>query len=555
MQLVDGVRNEGNRVNTQLTNIDRVEVLKGPSSALYGGSALGATVNLIRKKPSAVPTYDAMGAFGNWQIGRGAFGATGRLGSDTALYRLDVGGESREGYRHDDATRFTLTPSLAWRLGANNQFNVYYTLNRDQFGGDAGLPLVDTSLGVPTEDNVPDVPRDRNYRTPQDDATSVDNNIQLAYARQFNNSLGFRNTLSYRHFNDKYFLSEEVDFIAPSTIDRYYLFFNHHRRPLMNIAELTAHTRKGVEQDMVFGWESQRYHNYTTLPEEDFFQAESIDAFNPVETQGPSDLTITRQNVFTNTTNAFYAQDHLTLASKVKLLARRALRHLSPQQPLGRDRRRHRHRGPGDASRDRGVHRACRAGLPAGAGGRSLRLVRHVVHAADQAQPDGTTLDPETGEQWEFGQRFHMAKNRMQLNTAIYRLRRQNVPFRRPGNFFVQAGEVESKGFEADLETIPAANWRLNGGYAFTDAQFNDFEVSLGNNLRGNTPSYAPRHTFNFWAGYEWPSGLGVSAGARYFGEVFVDQENTFSVDGYGTLNRRPTTGRGRSSSRSTSTT
>ena len=50
--------------------------------------------------------------------------------------------------------------------------------------------------------------------------------------------------------------------------------------------------RKGIEQNLVFGWESQRYHNYTTLPEEDFFAAQSIDAFNPVETQGPSDLTI-----------------------------------------------------------------------------------------------------------------------------------------------------------------------------------------------------------------------------------------------------------------------
>ncbi len=47
VQLLDGVRNEGNRVNTQLTNIDRIEVLKGPSSALYGGGALGATINLI----------------------------------------------------------------------------------------------------------------------------------------------------------------------------------------------------------------------------------------------------------------------------------------------------------------------------------------------------------------------------------------------------------------------------------------------------------------------------------------------------------------------------
>jgi iron complex outermembrane receptor protein len=537
VQLVDGVRNEGNRINTQLTNIERVEVLKGPSSALYGGSALGATVNLIRKKPSAVPSYDAMAAFGQWQTGRGAFGATGRLGNDAALYRFDVGAEGREGYRHDNAKRVTITPSLAWRLGANNQINAYYTFNRDQFGGDAGLPVVDTGLGVPTKDNIIDVPRDRNFRTPQDEATSLDHNIQVAYARQFNGSFGFRNTLSYRYFNDKYFLSEEVDFIAPRTVDRYYLYFNHHRRPLMNIAELTAHSRKGIEQDFVFGWESQRYHNYTTLPDEDFFSAESIDAFNPVETQGPSALTITRQNVFTNTTNAFYAQDHLTLGPKVKLL-------LGGRADIYR-RNSHSDAIDGDAVTEGTIVRRKTEAFTGRAG-----LVVQPVPAVDlygsyatsftpltQAHPDGRTLEPEKGEQWEFGQRFRMAKDRMQLNTSIYRLVRQNVAFRRPGNVFVQAGEVESKGFEADLETVPSANWRLNLGYAFTDAQFNDFEVSLGNNLRGNTPSYAPRHTFNAWAGYEWPSGFGVSAGVRYFGRVFVDQDNTFDVADYGTLN------------------
>ena len=99
---------------------------------------------------------------------------------------------------------------------------------------------MDTDLGVPVEANVPDVPRDRNYRTPQDNAVSYDNNFQFVYARQLTNAIGFRNTLSYRYFNDEYFLSEEVDFIQPDSIDRYYLYFKHHRRPLMNIAELTA---------------------------------------------------------------------------------------------------------------------------------------------------------------------------------------------------------------------------------------------------------------------------------------------------------------------------
>ena len=261
---------------------------------------------------------------------------------------------------------------------------------------------------MPIKANIPDVPRDRNYRTPQDDATSYDHNLQVAYARQLTNSLGFRDTLSYRHFNDEYFLSEEVDFIAPRTIDRYYLYFKHHRRPLMNIAELTGHFSTGIEQDLVVGWETQRYHNYTTLPEEDFFQAASIDAFNPVETQGPSDLTPASANVFTNTTNAFYVQDHIALGPQLKLLVSGRFdiyRRSSHSDPIENGVQTE---GPIVAPRSQCVHRARRPRL---SGGSTVDLYGSFANSFTPltiAQPDGESLDPETGSQVEFGQRFHL---------------------------------------------------------------------------------------------------------------------------------------------------
>ncbi len=537
VQLVDGVRNEGNRVNTQLTNVERIEVLKGPSSALYGGAALGATVNLIRKKPSGAPAYDFTASAGSWQTGRGAFGATGRVAASQLLYRFDLGAETSEGYRHNDSTRFTVTPSLAWRAGDDHQLNVYFTYNRDRFGGDAGLPLTDSGFGVAVTQNVPDIPRDRNFRTPQDRATSHDSNLQVVYARQLTSAIGFRDTLSYRHFDDEYFLSEEVDFIAPRTVDRYYLYFKHHRRPLTNIAELTARTTRGLEQNLVFGYEAQRYHNFTTLPEEDFFQAASIDAFDPVETQGPSDLTPARQNVFTNNTNAFYVQDNLTLAPKLKALLGgrfdiyRRSNHtddLTGSSPVA---------GP-IARRETDAFTG-RAGLvyqPTS----SLDVYGSFANsftALTLAQPDGSSLEPETGSQYEVGHRLRLYGERVELNTAVYRILRQNVPFRRPGNVFVQAGEVQSRGFEADVETTPRANWRVNGGYAFTDAEFLDYQQSLTVNLRGNTPTFAPRHTFNLWTGYQWLNGLAVNVGARYVGATFADNDNAFEVEGYGLLN------------------
>ena len=64
-QLIDGVLQVGNRINPQTVNVDRIEVLKGPSSALYGGGAIGATVNIIRKKPSTRPISTTLPPPGN----------------------------------------------------------------------------------------------------------------------------------------------------------------------------------------------------------------------------------------------------------------------------------------------------------------------------------------------------------------------------------------------------------------------------------------------------------------------------------------------------------
>ena len=146
-------------------------------------------------------------------------------------------------------------------------------------------------------------------------------------------------------------------------------------------------------------------------------------------------------------------------------------------------------------------------------------------------------LEPETGSQFEVGQRLHLKRDSVQLQASAYRILRQNVAFGRPGNLYVQAGEVGSSGLEAELDAAVSSRWHVNAGYGFTNAEFRDYEESPGANLRGNRPVFAPRHTFNAWTGYDWSNGLGVNVGARYFGRTFADNGNTFEVDGYGVLN------------------
>jgi len=108
VQLVDGIRNEGNRVNTQLANVERLEVLKGPASVLYGGDAIGATVNIVLKKPSPDPVYDFSGTVGRWDTYRSSFGAAGRVGRmDDVFYRFDIAGDAADNFRHDQSKRLT----------------------------------------------------------------------------------------------------------------------------------------------------------------------------------------------------------------------------------------------------------------------------------------------------------------------------------------------------------------------------------------------------------------------------------------------------------------
>jgi iron complex outermembrane receptor protein len=137
----------------------------------------------------------------------------------------------------------------------------------------------------------------------------------------------------------------------------------------------------------------------------------------------------------------------------------------------------------------------------------------------------------------EFGQRFRMAGGRVQLNTSIFHIVRENVAFSRPGGFFDQASDVTSNGFEADVTTSPVSNWRINGGYGFTDVTFGDYLVNATTNLRGNTSIMAPRHTFSVWTAYDWANGFGINVGARAQSKVFIDRTNTLTFDGYGLLN------------------
>src|SRR5688572_5614041 len=141
-------------------NFDRIEVLKGPASVLYGEGALAGAVNFVTKRPDFTRRRsEALVSFGSLRNGRVAFGTTGPFGSgERAAYRADVVFSGSGGYIDDNDTRamnvsgavdVKLTPAATLSLSADHFRDDYST-------GYWGTPLVSPSIAREPTDTIRD---------------------------------------------------------------------------------------------------------------------------------------------------------------------------------------------------------------------------------------------------------------------------------------------------------------------------------------------------------------------------------------------------------------
>jgi iron complex outermembrane receptor protein len=536
--------------------VERLEVLKGPASVLYGGDAIGATVNLVLKKPSAVPVYDLSAAAGRWDTYRGSFGAGGRVGNAANLfYRLDLGGESATNFRHDPSKRLNVTPSIMWQASNAGRLDARYSFDRNRVGGDSGIPLVPLAVGFtpdPTRtaigdplsravqgdgtDFIPNIPQDTRFNTPQDFGLGTDQNLRLSYSYIFGGALAFRNTVGYRRFDDEYWVTEFLDVTPPSRVNRGFLYFKHNRRPWTNQAEFSGRAKLGVDHDFLVGWDYQDHGNFTHRRGAANFNTTPMDLYNPVEShvfRNLDDFAITRVDYSTSRTNGVFFQDTLTLMQKVKVVAGGRFDRV----------RRSNHNNPvangveteGPVTLGQSEKFTYRTGLVY----QPAAMVDLYAQNSTSFKPNftiqanGLPLDPEYGEQYEVGQRLRLMQDRLQLSTAVFQIEKRNIARSLGGGVYEQIGKLRSRGFEAELAGRVRPPWLVNLGYGLTRATFLDYRTAAGANLSGNTPRRAPAHTVSFSTSYNWQNGLSLTAGGQVVSSQFISDNNTVRFNGY----------------------
>ncbi|MEH6421174.1 TonB-dependent siderophore receptor [Pseudomonas sp. CGJS7] len=507
---LDGLLWSNDQASTELSGLDRLEVVKGPASGLYGQGPLSGMVNLVSKRPQEQRFIDLSLGAGSYDFREVRIDANSPLDRDgRVLARLNAT------YRDQDffvdfsgARRAYLAPSLTWKIAERTSVTFLGTWQRDRINPWSPVTAYGSALPNPNgrlrrsfsvnERDVPAV-QDRDYRA-----------LGYSFEHAFSDSVSVHQTVRYADFHDRWDHWMFPDQISPEMdkINRlYYGPFNERGHDLRADTNVSWTLRTGaVEHRLLFGADyGKRRSSYTDTFDVGPYE---IDLFNPVYGQnGTHPAFINDARTFqANTQRGFYLQDHLKLGERTTMtLGGRWDRASS---------------GVGEAE---AVNRqfSPRAGLTYALRPDLALYLNHSRSFSPQGgyyrRFDGDPLPPERGVNNEIGLKLEPRGGRLSGMLSLFELTRQNVATEDPEHptFYITSGEQRSRGVEVEGRWRPNAQWEVQFAYAWTQAQITrDNVLPVGARLSG-----VPRHSANLWARYTVPSGplsgLGLALGAH----------------------------------------
>jgi iron complex outermembrane receptor protein len=536
VMLVDGMRTDGtlNRYNTQLNNVESVEILKGPSSVLYGGEAVVGTVNVIRKKPSGQRSYDLLYKGGRFNTHQAGGGATGPIfGSNSWLYRSDVSQDHSDGWRGAGANRFNGSPSLTWLMSERSRVTVHQSFFRDRYKGDGGDPVEYT--------NSPLFDPSRRFSTPSDFALIEDSQTEVLFNFNLSPAWEFRDSVLLRRTSEEYFITEGALNFDPAAgeITREGLYFHHTRHPKVNQTELVGQFNfLKMRHHVLLGYDYRDFYTKTGVTDDGgFYEFTPISVIDFKETNPAiTSFDIVRYTYQANRTNAGFWQDQIDLGRKLKV------------NVGGRfdDFDRHSYRiftaDPHTQTRIQAVHQTA---YTYRAGAVYEPISGHQVYANTSSSftpvqdipENGQALKPKYGRGYEAGYRWQGWNGRIQTSVAAYHIEQTNLSFTVPGNNVVQAGKQTSKGIDLDINADLSHGTRLLINYGYTIPKFNEFfDTDAGADFSGDLPRFTQKQALNVWLHKNWESGFTAGIGTRYLGPMFTNNENSIRLGGWTTF-------------------
>ncbi|MGR6738698.1 TonB-dependent receptor [Pseudomonas chlororaphis] len=536
---VDGIRDDALYFR-DLSNVERVEVIKGPAAVLYGRGSSGGLINSISKKPNFAPKQEVGVSFDSEGKKRTQFDAgwADQQHNDKA-FRVTGALENSNTFRDDGyIDRKAIAPSAYFKLSDDLELNLGATYLYDK-------RLID--FGIPARGNRPvDVDRDKRFGSadPDDDYTRSEVfSFTAGIDYRINDDFSLSNTSRYYHYD-----LDRNNTLADSSPTRFVTAPN---------GELLVKLNRGNVQRKEDGWFNQTElkqqavlagMNHSLLygvelgrqvKDQSVFSQSNV-ARVPVYRDALVDVPFqanrqTAKGSNTQDTAGFYVQDLIELTPHWKALV--GVRYDVFDQEYS------------DDLTHSSLSRTDTTWSPrVGLVYQPDQIQSYYISVSRSYQPSAEMfalstsnqdLEPEETTNFEIGGKWDLFDNRLALTAALFRLERTNMKTTDPANpsKLVLAGEQRTDGLELTASGQLSDKWQVYAGYAYLDAEItksNSRTNGVAN--EGQTPTLTPRHSANLWLVRSLTQEWRVGMGANYVDDRYTALDNQVVMPAYTTV-------------------
>lgn len=520
----DGMRLKGTDFASFLAldpyGAERLEVLRGPSSVLYGQNSPGGIINYVSKRPTDQNFREVEVSAGSFDRFQGQFDMGGKI-DDLGVWTFRLTGLARDGDTHVDYVednRLFIAPALTWRPDADTSLTLLASLQKDNAGW--GIQFLPAS-GTVKPNPFGRLPASRFVGEPDFDKYDLTlATIGYEFEHRFNETWQVRQNLRYAY------LSNVQDGVFGSGLEpdgrTYNRYADEGRSRLGNFGvdnQVLADFDTGpIAHKLLMGLDYQ-YNDYSDWGT--YADVDPIDIFDPVYGKPLPPLAVYQDSKSKQSQLGIYAQDQLRLGNWALTAGGRY--DWTNSETLDKL--------SGDTSEQSDDAFTWRIGLVYLS---EVGLAPYVSYSTSflpelGSGASGDPFKPTTGEQYEVGVKYQPQGWNSFITFAAFDLTKENV-VRYFGNDPFQTGEIRSRGIE--VEGVASFDSGLDVKLAYTYLDVSIRDDSEGN--EGNTPYGVPRHHASLWADYTIPTGqlegLGFGAGIRYVGSTYGDDANSFKV-------------------------
>ncbi len=517
--------------------VERIEVLRGPSSALYGQSRPGGMVNLVSKRPTEKTTRRVQLQTGSYDRLQGTFDLSGPITDDgKLLYRL-AGGARISGTDVDqvDDDRYFIEGGLTWRPKNGTEWTLLGKYRKDKAGPlQHDLPVVGTRI----HSDLGQIPTSLFVGEPA--WNSYDRNtasITSLFSHKINDVLTFKQNMRVTH-NDIDMKDIAISsYLGNGIVDRYASLLHRTKTSFGADQHLEADFSTGALEHKLLMGIDYRYSQLINGGGFEYLDG-TFDLYHPV--YGAAIPNVPFNTVTSEKLHQWgvYAQDQIKVDGFILNLGLR--QDWSDMEQFDRSTR------ESVNQKDKALTWNAGVGYLFNSGAMPYASYTQSFEPQMGSGWDGEVFKPTKGEQYEVGLKYQPKDTNLLLTTSVYHLEQENVTTTdvnhqcanwsdpRCGYYSEQTGMVRSKGLELEARWHTTRALELIAAYSYIDTKTvrTNTLANLGKEIR-----FIPHHQASAWANYHLQNGplagLGMGGGVRYIGPSYGNSSNTIENDRY----------------------